>query len=55
MPIWSATHAQAHFHFEQEASASRHHTIFPLGVDQLVTNTGVREFHLSLTQGRWVI
>ena len=51
--VW-ALWMQAHFHFELEADVSRFHTLFPRSVDQLVGSTGVREFHLSLTQGRWV-
>lgn len=45
---------QAKFHFEASAISSRFHSVFPTALDTLVSLTGVREFHVSLTQGRWV-
>lgn len=43
----------AKFHFEASASSSPFHTAFPPALDNLALATLVRDFHLTLTQGRW--
>lgn len=45
---------QAHLHFEVEGALGSSHVLFPRVVDQLSAVTNVTEFHLTLTQGRWV-
>ena len=45
---------QAHLHFQVEGTLGSSHILFPRVVDQLVAVTNITEFHLALTQGRWV-
>ena len=45
---------QAHLHFEIEGALGSSHILFSRVVDQLCAVTNVTEFHLALTQGRWV-
>ena len=45
---------QAHLHFQVEGALGSSHVLFPRVVDQLAAVTNVSEFHLALTQGRWV-
>ncbi len=45
---------QAHLHFQVEGTLGSSHVLFSRVVDQLCSVTNVTEFHLALTQGRWV-